>query len=251
MPRVEQLRGFALAVVARPCIVDIVSDGDAARRFRIPESSGRLLVNGQRQQFFRAEGFAQRLDEFGIGGRIHSRHALLAVAGISIPEVYTVESVLFDNGLDLRGEVFDLGIGEVAEPEPRASAFDADTYLASVFLQRTDIFRRLAEHIGHVGSKVEQGSAGCSIVADLDGAQVDDVAYGLVPCYGRAARQFLLHNVIQDQQRLKIVRIDIEHEEQVVAVVQGVFVGVGLANRNVVVKRLVRVRCVLCSDRKR
>ena len=116
---------------------------------------------------------------------------------------------------------------------------------------KVTIFRRLAEHIGHVGSKVEQGSAGCSIVADLDGAQVDDVAYGLVPCYGRAARQFLLHNVIQDQQRLKIVRIDIEHEEQVVAVVQGVFVYVGLANRNVVVKRLVRVRCVLCSDRKR
>ena len=158
---------------------------------------------------------------------------------------------MFDNGLDLRCEVFDLSIGEVAEPEPLASAFDADTYLASVFLQRTDIFRRLAEHISHVGSEIKQGAAGCSIVADLDSAQVDDVAYGTVPRHGRAACHFLPHDVVLRQQRLKIVRIDIEHEEQVVAVVQGVFVGVGLANRNVVVKRLVRVRCVLCSDRKR
>ena len=74
---------------------------------------------------------------------------------------------MFDNGLDLRCEVFDLSIGEVAEPEPLASAFDTDTYLASVFLQRTDIFRRLAEHISHVGSEIKQGAAGCSIVADL------------------------------------------------------------------------------------
>ena len=45
MPRVEQLRGLAVAVVTRPCVVNVIADGDSARRFRIPESSGRLLVN--------------------------------------------------------------------------------------------------------------------------------------------------------------------------------------------------------------
>jgi len=64
-----------------------------------------------------------------------------------------------------------------------------------------------------------------------------DVAYGTVPRHGRAACHFLPHDVVLRQQRLKIVRIDIEHEEQVVAVVQGVFVGVGLANRYVSVSK--------------
>ena len=40
MPRVEQLRGLAVAVVTRPCVVNVIADGDSARRFRIPESSG-------------------------------------------------------------------------------------------------------------------------------------------------------------------------------------------------------------------
>ena len=61
----------------------------------------------------------------------------------------------------------------------------ADAVISLLFLQRTDIFRRFAEHISHVGSEINQGAAGCSIVADLDSAQVDDGAYGTVPRHGR------------------------------------------------------------------
>ena len=111
----------------------------------------------------------------------------------------------------------------------------------------------MVEDIAHVVSEVQQRTAGSRIVIEHHGAQVDDVAYGIVPGHGRSAGQFLPHDVVLRQQRLKIVRVDVEHEEQVMPVVQriAVRVRIGLANRNVVVKCLVRVRCVLCSDRER
>ena len=253
MPRIEQLRGFALAVIARPGIVDIVPDGDAARRLCIPEGRGRLLVNRDRQQFLPAERLAQRFDEFGIGGRIHGRHPLLAVSGAAIPQVDAVDTELFDRGFHLRYEIDDLSVGQVAESEPFPAAFDRDADLAAVLLQRTDVFHGMVEDIAHVVSEVQQRTAGSRIVIEHHGAQVDDVAYGIVPGHGRSAGQFLPHDVVLRQQRLKIVRVDVEHEEQVMAVVQriAVRVRIGLANRDVVVKRLVRVRSILPGDRKR
>ena len=120
-----------------------------------------------------------------------------------------------------------------------------------MLLQRTDVFHGMVEDIAHVVSEVQQRTAGSRIVIEHHGAQVDDVAYGIVPGHGRSAGQFLPHDVVLRQQRLKIVRVDVEHEEQVMAVVQRILVRIGLANRDVVVKRLVRVRSILPGDRKR
>ena len=80
---------------------------------------------------------------------------VVAVTGIPVPEIHAIKSVFGNDRLHLRREIGDLRIGEVAESQSLAAAFDADADLAALILQRTDILGRMAEDIAHVGTQIQ------------------------------------------------------------------------------------------------
>ena len=110
---------------------------------------------GKRYEQSVAQRFAHGFDQFGVRRRIHRRHALFAVTGIPVPEIHAIKSVFGNDRLHLRREIGDLRIGEVAESQSLAAAFDADADLAALILQRTDILGRMAEDIAHVGTQIQ------------------------------------------------------------------------------------------------
>ena len=109
MPGIDNLNIFLIVQIPRPCVIEVLPDFDASGRPGIPEILGGGFVIGQRHQFVIAERFPHRFDEFRIGGRVHGGHSLLAVGGIAIPEIHTVECVFRDNGLHLGYEIDNLG----------------------------------------------------------------------------------------------------------------------------------------------
>ena len=212
LPRIEQLDILALRHIARPCIIEILSDLDAARRLGIPEIFGRLFVIGQRQQFV-GHGFAHGLYQLGIGSRVHLRHSFhLAVTGIAVEEIHAIQIIQLQTGFHLRREVGDLAVGQVAESESRAISLQRKTDLAPLVLQRTDILVRMFQHIAYVRVKHQQGTLRIGLVTYLHDAQIDDIAVSPLPerIERRHGFGFLQYPNV-GQQRLVFGRVQIEY----------------------------------------
>ena len=181
LPRIEQLDILALRHIARPCIIEILSDLDAARRLGIPKVFGRFLVIGQCQQFV-GHGLAHSLDEFRIGGGIHGGHFLyLSVPGITVPKIHAVQIIGIETRLDLCHEIGNLRIREIAKAQARIATFNTKTDFTAFVLQRPDIFVCMFQHIANIRIKIQYCPSSFCIAPNLNRPEIYDITVSPLP----------------------------------------------------------------------
>ena len=149
-----------------PCIVDIFSNSNTSGLVRIIKICRRLLIIHYGQEFLSSQGFTQPLYQQRIGSGIHRRKAFHAIASIAVPEVNAVDTICLHKPFGRSHEIRYLLVSEITETDTLATSFNANTYLASAFLDRGDTLGIVFKDITQITTRCNRHFACGLIVVD-------------------------------------------------------------------------------------